>query len=121
MYTNFAANGYDWSLLYCDSVEKKISKGIFSIESLNMIPKIIGWDFWMYSFYLSKFAEYLDSFFLVIKGKSLVPPENSQVSVPHILSYFLFVMCRTNFLVFPSCFSSHCNSKYCLFCLALPL
>lgn len=63
MWTNFAANGYDWSLLYCDSVEKKIS---------------VGWDYWMYLFYLSKFAEYFDSFFLVLKGKSLLPPENSQ-------------------------------------------
>jgi len=38
-----------------------------------------GTDWWMYSFYISKFLEYLDSLFLILKGKSLIPPENSQM------------------------------------------
>jgi len=61
--SNLKANNWDLTLLTCDAVEQKLTK---------------GWDYWMYGFYLSKYVEFLDSFFLVLKGKSLVPPENSQ-------------------------------------------
>jgi len=35
-------------------------------------------DYWFYTFYLSKFVEYLDTIFLVIKAKGIMPPQNSQ-------------------------------------------
>jgi len=37
-----------------------------------------GMEYWYYTFYLSKFVEYLDTIFLVIKAKGMMPPENSQ-------------------------------------------
>eukprot|EP00756_Hemistasia_phaeocysticola_P021548 Hpha_TRINITY_DN15781_c1_g1::TRINITY_DN15781_c1_g1_i2::g.40755::m.40755 len=37
-----------------------------------------GLDFWMYHFYLSKFWEWIDTWILVLKGKPVWPPENSQ-------------------------------------------
>eukprot|EP01123_Difflugia_compressa_P008493 TRINITY_DN2548_c0_g1_i1.p1 TRINITY_DN2548_c0_g1~~TRINITY_DN2548_c0_g1_i1.p1 ORF type:complete len:368 (-),score=48.39 TRINITY_DN2548_c0_g1_i1:70-1173(-) len=37
-----------------------------------------GMDYWVYTFYLSKFVEYLDTVFLLIKAKPVIPPENSQ-------------------------------------------
>jgi len=35
-------------------------------------------DYWFYTFYLSKYVEYLDTIFLVIKAKGIMPPQNSQ-------------------------------------------
>jgi len=35
-------------------------------------------SFWVYTFYLSKFVEYLDTVFLLLKAKPVMPPENSQ-------------------------------------------
>jgi len=37
-----------------------------------------GMDYWFYTFYLSKYVEYLDSVFLIVKAKGLMPPANSQ-------------------------------------------
>jgi len=37
-----------------------------------------GMEYWWYTFYLSKFVEYLDTIFLIIKAKGVMPPENSQ-------------------------------------------
>jgi len=37
-----------------------------------------GMEYWFYTFYLSKFVEYLDTIFLIIKAKGIMPPENSQ-------------------------------------------
>jgi len=39
---------------------------------------IDGYDFWMYTFYLSKFLEFLDSILLLLRAKPLFPPANSQ-------------------------------------------
>jgi len=35
-------------------------------------------DYWFYTFYLSKYLEYFDTIFLVIKAKGIMPPQNSQ-------------------------------------------
>jgi len=35
-------------------------------------------DYWIYTFYLSKYVEYLDTVFLLLKAKPVIPPENSQ-------------------------------------------
>jgi len=35
-------------------------------------------DYWFYTFYLSKFVEYIDTVFLIIKAKGIMPPANSQ-------------------------------------------
>jgi hypothetical protein len=40
-----------------------------------------GMDYWFYAFYLSKFVEYLDTIFLIIKAKGIMPPENSQYTL----------------------------------------
>jgi len=37
-----------------------------------------GMDYWIYTFYLSKFVEYIDTVFLIIKAKGIMPPANSQ-------------------------------------------
>jgi len=37
-----------------------------------------GMDYWIYTFYLSKYVEYLDTVFLLLKAKPVIPPENSQ-------------------------------------------
>jgi len=37
-----------------------------------------GLDFWIYTFYLSKYVEYLDTVFLLLKAKPVIPPDNSQ-------------------------------------------
>jgi len=53
---------YDFYYLVCDP-DEVMYKGI---------------DFWVYTFYLSKYVEYLDTFFLLLKAKPVMPPENSQ-------------------------------------------
>jgi hypothetical protein len=35
-------------------------------------------DYWFYTFYLSKYVEYIDTVFLIIKAKGIMPPANSQ-------------------------------------------
>jgi len=35
-------------------------------------------DYWFYTFYLSKYVEYFDTIFLIIKAKGIMPPANSQ-------------------------------------------
>jgi len=37
-----------------------------------------GMDYWFYTFYLSKYVEYFDTIFLIIKDKGIMPPANSQ-------------------------------------------
>eukprot|EP01126_Amoeba_proteus_P034443 TRINITY_DN3432_c0_g1_i8.p1 TRINITY_DN3432_c0_g1~~TRINITY_DN3432_c0_g1_i8.p1 ORF type:complete len:167 (-),score=25.95 TRINITY_DN3432_c0_g1_i8:440-940(-) len=59
---NWAKTGYDLSIPFCDP-EHGLMEGL---------------HFWIYTFYLSKYVEYVDSFVLVLKGKKLLPPENSQ-------------------------------------------
>jgi len=34
-------------------------------------------DYWMYTFYLSKYFEYFDTIVLVLKGKNLIPPDSA--------------------------------------------
>lgn len=46
-----------------------------------------GMDFWFYTFYVSKFWEWIDTWLLIAKGKGVWPPENSQ--------YFLHVFHHT--------------------------
>uniref|UniRef100_A0A6B2LD01 Elongation of fatty acids protein n=1 Tax=Arcella intermedia TaxID=1963864 RepID=A0A6B2LD01_9EUKA len=38
-------------------------------------------NYWYYLFYVSKFVEYLDTVFLILKGKQVMPPENSQYTL----------------------------------------
>jgi len=35
-------------------------------------------DYWFYTFYLSKYVEYIDTVFLIVKAKGIMPPANSQ-------------------------------------------
>jgi len=35
-------------------------------------------EYWIYTFYISKYIEYLDTIFLVLKAKPVMPPENAQ-------------------------------------------
>ena len=37
-----------------------------------------GMDYWMFHFYLSKFWEWIDTWILILKGKNVWPPSNSQ-------------------------------------------
>jgi len=53
---------YDISPLFCD-------ENLVISEVLN---------YWTYIFYLSKFVEYFDTVYLIIKAKPVVPPDNSQ-------------------------------------------
>jgi len=59
---NWIDDGFPVWKAVCDT-EKSMSRGL---------------DFWMYHFYLSKFWEWIDTWILVIKGKPVWPPENSQ-------------------------------------------
>merc|ERR1711907_194634 len=68
---NFAAMGYDPKAPFCDS-----SRGLLK-----------GMDFWFYTFYISKFWEWIDTWLLILKGKEVWPPKNSQ--------YFLHVFHHT--------------------------
>merc|ERR1711907_862836 len=58
---NFAAMGYDPKAPFCDS-----SRGLLK-----------GMDFWFYTFYISKFWEWIDTWLLILKGKEVWPPKNS--------------------------------------------
>jgi len=64
---NWADDGFSVWKAVCDP-EKRINRGL---------------DFWMYHFYLSKFWEWIDTWILILKGKSVWPPENSQ-SLLHV-------------------------------------
>jgi len=62
LYQNLKKENFNLSLLICDP-NHKIMEGL---------------SFWTYTFYLSKFVEYLDTVFLLLKAKPVMPPENSQ-------------------------------------------
>jgi len=56
-------------------------------------------EYWFYTFYLSKFVEYIDTIFLVIKAKGIMPPANSQYFL-HIYHHAVtagIVWCCLNF------------------------
>jgi len=63
LFENWAKTGFNFRVPFCD-------------PSLSLKP---GMDWWLYSFYLSKFLEYIDSLFLVLKGKQIAPPDSSQM------------------------------------------
>lgn len=52
------------SLLFCDKKGEMVAG---------------DWSYWVYHFYLSKSFEWLDSLFLVLRGKKVIPPSNIQV------------------------------------------
>jgi len=62
LFQNLKKTNFNFYTLFCDS-------------SQNMKE---GLDFWVYTFYLSKFFEYLDTYILLLKAKPVMPPENSQ-------------------------------------------
>jgi len=62
MFQNLKKSNFMLNELFCDPTQRMKE----------------GMDFWVYTFYLSKFVEYLDTVFLLLKAKSVVPPENSQ-------------------------------------------
>lgn len=49
-----------------------------------------GTDWWWYTFYLSKCVEWIDTIILILRGKNVMPPSNSQ--------YFLHVFHHTTVL-----------------------
>jgi len=60
---------------------QNLKKANFNIYILWCDPDMLmkeGMDFWVYTFYLSKYVEYLDTVFLLLKAKPVIPPENSQ-------------------------------------------
>jgi len=59
---NWADDGFPIFKAVCDP-EKRMLRGM---------------DFWLYHFYLSKFWEWIDTWILVLKGKPVWPPSNSQ-------------------------------------------
>jgi hypothetical protein len=67
VYRNWKANGFDPWIPFCDP------KGKMDV----------GMDWWLYSFYLSKFFEFTDTVLLILRAKPVFPPGNSQ--------YFLHV------------------------------
>jgi len=62
LFQNLKKENFNLSLLICDPNHKIME----------------GMSFWVYTFYLSKFVEYLDTVFLLLKAKPVMPPENSQ-------------------------------------------
>lgn len=71
LFANWADMGFDPLAPFCDG-ERKLLKGM---------------DIWFYTFYLSKFWEWIDTWVLILKGKKVWPPSNSQ--------YFLHVFHHT--------------------------
>jgi len=60
---------------------QNLKKANFNLSILWCDPNIQmkeGMDFWVYTFYMSKYVEYLDTIFLLLKAKPVIPPENSQ-------------------------------------------
>jgi len=62
MIANFIDINYSLSTATCDP-EHRMMRGM---------------DYWMFHFYLSKFWEWIDTWILVLKGKPVWPPSNSQ-------------------------------------------
>jgi len=71
---NLIDSGFDFWQPLCD-------------KSATPRPFMRGMDFWMYHFYLSKYWEWIDTWILVLRGKGVWPPTNSQ--------YFLHVFHHT--------------------------
>jgi len=71
LYENWKESGFDPLMPFCDT-KKRVQKDM---------------DYWLYLFYLSKFLEFLDTYFLILKAKPVWPPGNSQ--------YFLHVFHHT--------------------------
>jgi len=68
LYHNWKINHFDLKLPFCDPNHLMME----------------GFDFWMYIFYMSKYLEYIDTVFLLLKGKLQMPPTNAQ----HLLHIF---------------------------------
>eukprot|EP00808_Paulinella_micropora_P003044 g39742.t1 len=71
LYRNWKAVNFDLMIPFCDP------KGQMDIDM----------DYWFYTFYLSKFLEWFDTIFLLLKGKEMMPPGDKQ--------YFLHVFHHT--------------------------
>jgi len=60
-----------------------------------------GLEYWAYTFYISKFLEYIDTIFLLLKAKPIMPPGNSQyfLHIYHhaITAGIVWVSIRYNF------------------------
>jgi hypothetical protein len=69
---------YAWIGVLCVMIENNKNAPIWTLWcDPNKLQKR-GIDYWFYTFYLSKFVEYIDTIFLVIKAKGVMPPQNSQ-------------------------------------------
>jgi len=61
LWRNWSDTGFNLFVIICDP-QRKMMRDM---------------DYWMYTFYLSKYIEILDSIVLVLKGKRLLPPDSA--------------------------------------------
>jgi len=81
---NIRRPGFNWLEPFCDpDGSASVVRSAHSFKD--------GMDFWFYHFYLSKYFEWFDTIFLLLRAKAVFPPSNSQ--------YFLHVF---HHLVTPS-------------------